>query len=364
MSQPQGVKRCLAVATVALAAILMMVPAGATFAAGGGSAGLVASLDAAVPEIGAHDDITLRFTLRNTSAREIAIPYWQTPERGIFHDIFDVRLNGKPVEYVGRDYKWATPEERDIVRIPAGAAISSVVELSSTYAFQETGAYTVRYRASTQDLALRAQGPRAIELVSNEVSLFIERDEAAIEIDFDEIVGTGSTSVGRYLSPSFVSCSSSRQTTLRSALGAAETMASKSRTYLNAGTVNSGYTTWFGTYTASRYNTVKSHFANIYTALNARTVTFYCDCTDSAYAYVFKNQPYRIHLCNAFWSAPLTGTDSKGGTIVHETSHFTVVADTDDWAYGQTACRSLATSNPTRAVDNADSHEYFAESRP
>ncbi|HEV8631557.1 MAG TPA: M35 family metallo-endopeptidase, partial [Thermoanaerobaculia bacterium] len=48
----------------------------------------------------------------------------------------------------------------------------------------------------------------------------------------------------------------------------------------------------------------------------------------------------------------------------HETSHFTVVAGTDDWAYGQSACKSLALSNPTNAVDNADSHEYFAENTP
>ena len=25
-----------------------------------------------------------------------------------------------------------------------------------------------------------------------------------------------------------------------------------------------------------------------------------------------------IYLCGAFWQAPTTGTDSKGGTLVHE----------------------------------------------
>jgi peptidyl-Lys metalloendopeptidase len=45
-------------------------------------------------------------------------------------------------------------------------------------------------------------------------------------------------------------------------------------------------------------------------------------------------------------------------------THFNVVAGTDDWAYGQSAAASLATSNPARAVDNADSHEYFAENTP
>ena len=40
-----------------------------------------------------------------------------------------------------------------------------------------------------------------------------------------------------------------------------------------------------------------------------------------------------------------------------------MVAGTQDYAYGQTACRNLAITNPTNATKNADSHEYFAESR-
>jgi peptidyl-Lys metalloendopeptidase len=45
-------------------------------------------------------------------------------------------------------------------------------------------------------------------------------------------------------------------------------------------------------------------------------------------------------------------------------SHFNVVAGTDDWAYGQTAARNLASSDPAKALDNADNHEYFAENTP
>ncbi len=48
-------------------------------------------------------------------------------------------------------------------------------------------------------------------------------------------------------------------------------------------------------------------------------------------------------------------------TLVHEMSHFTGVAGTDDWAYGRTAAKALAISDPAKALDNADSHEYFAE---
>ena len=63
---------------------------------------------------------------------------------------------------------------------------------------------------------------------------------------------------------------------------------------------------------------------------------------------------------SAFWSAPLTGIDSKGGTLVHECSHFTVVASTDDWAYGTAGCQGLSTA---KKIDNADCHEYFAETK-
>ena len=79
------------------------------------------------------------------------------------------------------------------------------------------------------------------------------------------------------------------------------------------------------------------------------------------FAFVYPTKPYDIHLCNAFWTATMTGRDSKGGTLIHEMSHFDVVAGTDDVVYGQTACRQLAQIQPENAIRNADSHEYFAE---
>ena len=57
------------------------------------------------------------------------------------------------------------------------------------------------------------------------------------------------------------------------------------------------------------------------------------------------------------------GIDSKAGTLVHEMSHFNVTAGTSDYAYGTSACQRLASSNPKKAINNADSHEYFAETR-
>jgi hypothetical protein len=100
------------------------------------------------------------------------------------------------------------------------------------------------------------------------------------------------------------------------------------------------------------------------TLARSKQVAVDCGCNESYYAYVYPNQPYKIYVCKAFWSAPLLGTDSKGGTLVHEMSHFTVVAGTDDLAYGQSAAGQLAVSDPVKAVNNADSHEYFGENTP
>lgn len=61
---------------------------------------------------------------------------------------------------------------------------------------------------------------------------------------------------------------------------------------------------------------------------------------------------------------PGQGTDSKAGTLIHEMSHFTVVAGTDDIVYGQTGAKNLANSNPDSTIRNADSHEYFSENTP
>jgi peptidyl-Lys metalloendopeptidase len=136
-------------------------------------------------------------------------------------------------------------------------------------------------------------------------------------------------------------------------------------TYLNGiSAATQRYTTWFGAFTTARLSTARSHFVSIADAFDNKPITVDCGCKQNYYAYVYPNQPYKIYVCKVFWQAPLSGTDSKGGTLVHEMSHFDVVAGTDDHAYGQSAAKSLAISDPTRALNNADSHEYFAENTP
>jgi len=335
--------------------------AAALAVSGSAFADITARLESA-QEAGVNAPV-VRFTMTNTGKSAVSVVRWETPFTGLIGEVFQVTINGVEAEYIGRHYKWADPEDYDMITLKAGESRSITVDLSEAWHLGETGVYDIAYR--TNERALRfGQRDTTVdkrfdrEVASAPVRLFVEgtpMSDAVIPMDR---VDTKANAAG------FTSCSSSQQSAINTGMNNAGSYAANSLSYLNAGTRGTRYTTWFGTYDASRYSTVKAHYVKIDEALRVKPVTFNCACTDSAYAYVYKNQPYNIHVCNAFWSAPATGTDSKAGTIIHELSHFTIVADTDDHAYGQTNAKKLARTKPARAIDNADSHEYFSENTP
>lgn len=308
----------------------------------------------------------LQYTLRNTGDQDLLVLAWETPLRGVEDDLFEVWNNGRPMPYVGRHYKRGLPQAEDYIELKAGSSLSVDVDLSAHYEMDQSGTYRVQFVGHFHDSFSVKSGSRgdAVEAISDQdlrsaaVDLWVDGFAQNRGADIDGVMKR--TKAG---SVSFVGCSNSQASSISSGHAASKTMTSGSLSYLNSGATGSRYTTWFGSYSSSRYNTVKSNFNKISDALNNQPLEFYCDCSSSAFAYVYPNQPYKVHLCNAFWSAPTSGTDSKGGTIVHEVSHFDIVANTDDLAYGHTACKKLS-KQPTRAIRNADSHEYFAENTP
>jgi peptidyl-Lys metalloendopeptidase len=308
----------------------------------------------------------------NKGETPIAMVKWYLPDGELEGDLFALARDGQPVNYVGPIVKRAAPALQDLIALAPGESITRTVDLAVFYDMTQTGNYDIQYAATAQEM-FGHKSPRGFEnlmegkrlnaessavesqaIVSNKVSTFVEgRANALMEQSLDKSVAFS----GR--------CSATQQSTIGSAVGAAQTMANGSVNYLN-GTPGATprFTTWFGTYSSANWNQVKSHYVNIKDALDNKPLVFDCACKKSYYAYVFANQPYKIYLCRAFWTAPLTGTDSKGGTIVHELSHFTVIAGTSDYAYGQSLAKQLAISNPAQARQNADSHEYFAENTP
>jgi peptidyl-Lys metalloendopeptidase len=337
--------------------------------------GLTPTLEPRKSFVGTSEDVVVKVTYRNDSAEDLYLVRWQTPLQGVEANLFDVRVDGRPVAYTGRLYKRATPAAADYLRIPAGGAVAADVDLSSVYDLSRTGEYSIRYRVALQD-ALRAgtrakisdiSGLRGLE--SNTIFLGVERDRRAVDA-VEKLARTADAARAprppKPLKPRYVSCSSSRKSQLVTALSNAQKMALKSRDYLNAlpaeaRPTDDVYTTWFGAYDPASYSSVTDDYVNLYSTYSTKTFVFHCDCKENHYAYVYADQPYQVYLCNFFWKAPALGTDSKAGTLVHEASHFTVVAGTDDYAYGQAACRDLAIENPGEAIHNADTHEYFAE---
>jgi peptidyl-Lys metalloendopeptidase len=315
---------------------------------------LAVTLAASKTRLAASDALWVTVTLTNHASHPVGVLKWHTLLDGIHDPIFAVTRDGETVEYLGRNYKRPAPRAKDYFVMAAGESLTRTVDLAETYDLSATGNYTVRYRAEATDAK--------VGVVSNDVDVWLEgRPSPAATATPGEDEMTPDTQTAGFSG----GCTSSEKTSLSTALTNAANYANGALNYLN-GTPGSKprYTTWFGAYTSSRWSTAKTHFAKLKDALDNKAFTLDCGCTDDAYAYVYSNRPYKVYLCNAFWSAPSTGTDSKAGTLIHETSHFTVVAGTGDHVYGKSACKSLAASNPAQALDNADSHEYFAENSP
>lgn len=336
-----------------------------------GSNGIKVSVAPEKAMHGASDDVYVKVTLTNTSSAPQYVLKARTPFEGLSAPLFEVTRDGAKVAYTGALIKRGKPSQADYYVLKPGASHTVKVELSSLYDMSVSGDYAVRYRTASPDLFLgngngRANAAADIgELQSDTASFHIEgRLPRGANSPIMEALKRPGSGEPAPVGLSYASCTASQQTTIASAVSAAKTMSDGSVSYMARTTMGPRYTKWFGTVTSARQSTVKSNFTAIKDAFYNKAVVVDCGCNQNYYAYVYPTQPYRIYVCKAFWTAPMTGTDSKGGTLVHEMSHFNVVAGTDDHVYGQSGAASLAISDPDLAVQNADSHEYFAENTP
>ncbi|TQK07497.1 M35 family metallo-endopeptidase [Herbaspirillum sp. SJZ107] len=354
-------KQMAAAALAAVAALASMAEAAPAAPAAPAAGGVRVTVTPERTSLGKSDEVAVVVTITNTSGATAYLLKWQTPFGAVEAPLFEVTRDGQPVPYLGRMVKRAPPAPDDYIALAPGASRSVRVELSALYRMDVTGAYSIRYRDGVLQLfgkpsssyaPAHALAEPALPAASVYIAGRLPRGMAA-----PEPLPQGGAALG------FSQCSNPQQQSVTEAFKAAQTMAQDAGAYLQ-GTQGPRYSGWFGAVDAARTATVARHFTAIGEAFAGKPVTVDCGCREDYYAYVYPNQPYKIHVCNAFWSAPMTGTDSKGGTLVHEMSHFTVVAGTGDWAYGHEAAAALAAGNPERAIDNADSHEYFGENTP
>ena len=363
----------------------------------GQSHDVTVTLGATQKSLKATDPAELSFSITNNSPQTIWILRWHTPfENRFSYDSFEVKKQGKKIPYKGRLVKRAAPQQKDYIAISSGETVSTVVDISQGYDIKLAGQYEIRFRhqalriqgSSTDDGGADGSGTDGSE--DNQQKQFTERTDIqprvqsntlCITLSEDRASNSANSLNFATKAAAFEGCDVGQQSIINTSLDAARNITQTALDDLINAPVDQRptaerYTTWFGSYNASRYSSVVANFTAIDDVLDNKTVTFNCsECFsdpdyNSFFAYVFpfdpenENGPFPVYLCGIFWQVDTTGTDSRAGTIVHEVSHFQYVALTDDWAYGQTDAKALAISDPSRAINNADSHEYFAENTP
>jgi peptidyl-Lys metalloendopeptidase len=313
----------------------------------------------------ASENVVIHVLIENTGKNPVKVLKWYTPAEDVEEPLFAVTRNGAAVDYTGAHYKRPAATGSDYVVLKSGESFTRDVDLGAYYDLTASGDYSITYDVGSWNLfSEKGSDKKAVEtLSSNTLTLSIAGRTSSARSS-SNMVSYGAAVTG---GSTFNKCTTAQQATVTTARNDASNYAAAALSYLNTKASSQPtlrYTTWFGTYLNTRYSTVTSHFSALNTTLSTASMTFDCGCKKKYYAYVYPTQPYTVYLCSVFWTAPATGTDSKAGTLVHETSHFNVVASTDDWAYGQTNAKNLAISDPAKAIDNADSHEYFAENTP
>ncbi|KAG8721478.1 hypothetical protein FRC09_007845 [Ceratobasidium sp. 395] len=261
--------------------------------------------------------------------------------------------------------------------IEPGATVNITHSLASTYDFTGKGAGAGKYKFKSSArartfLSVSTDGTitplEATEGQVAEVSVSGRLSGPRLQPGTQGAAhGTGPFEQGKEVSKRalFRGCNGDQINLVNSAADRAMNMAHGAHGFLRDGPWGTRrYTEWFGAWDQGRYQSVFQHYDNI--RFNPPTFNYDCTCTDPGiYAYVIIPGHFKeVYLCGAFWNAPLEGTDSKAGTIIHEASHFPEYAGTSDHVYGQGGCRDLARNDPARAAMNADSHEYFAENEP
>jgi len=290
----------------------------------------------------------LNFTVFNPSSSSIKVLTIGTPLEGdIFGQEFRVYnpSNGEEISYIGKIARRVWPaSSSNYLILNAGQSVSEVVNINKLYAFEKAGKYVVDFIVpSFDDIIVTFKQPQSVSV--------------SILSDFEDNNNNDIITSKR----ENTNCNGNQNSQIASAVNGAITESRSAYNCMNARTCLSLAVTWFGTYNQGNYDYDKQVFNSVNNRLTNFEFNGYCNpagCPNNVYAYVYPNdRTFTVYLCGAFWSQPA----ERVNTIVHEMSHFDSLGGTDDYAYGKSACLSLARSNPSRASHNADNVCYFSE---
>ena len=139
---------------------------------------------------------------------------------------------------------------------------------------------------------------------------------------------------------------------------------------------NGAYKTWFGRWDTVRAKFVRRTISALKKHIRTSKIHYVCEsrgagsCNGGTYAFVYPRDSSTIYLCAPYFDLPslsdatflqVFNSGTRGGTIIHEMSHYNDIGGTADNCYNRDVCSAYARTNPNGAVHNADSFQYFAE---
>lgn len=301
--------------------------------------------------------VEVRFTNVGTDAAPLA--RWMIDGAGIDASHLVVTQAGVAVRYLGARVKRRAPTAEDVVTLAPGETRTAVFDLATHFDLRSGGTFQVDLAPM---LSLRAGSPTDATSPLGAGGLLVAEPRMLRAGADPGAAAVAAAAPGE--------CTADDREVIASSANAARQYVRDSLRYL-AGTTPLGerYTWWFGPNDSARQATVTTTYANMLQKFDARAPRYSCSpsaCSPGVFAFVYPTDAtHTVSLCSAFWSADVTGTDSKAGSLVHEMSHFVTIGSTQDYAYGQTDAHGLVTAGSySQAIHNADSHEYFAENTP
>lgn len=172
----------------------------------------------------------------------------------------------------------------------------------------------------------------------------------------------------------YVRCTDDQRVSLQKAVSGAFDALSAATVAINSS--NGAYQRWFGIWDPVRAKQVRNTITALKTHIRTSKITYFCaqngeqNCDAGTYANVWPNDPTTIYICQNYFNLPMLSdsdfqevfdSGTQAGTIIHEMSHYAVVGGTDDNCYNRGVCTDYARRLPHRAVQNADSYQYFTE---
>ncbi len=319
------------------------------------------------PQYSAKDSITVQFQISAPSTNTAPLKFvpWKTPLEGAFNaNMFQVYRGLARVKYIGRVVRRGQPKADQYLSLSPGESFSASIDLELGYQFEQAGTYTVRFDSELMYLHRSDQAVSEATLATavRSNTITFEISEARVQPRIAAAL------------PAFSGCSASDQTKLSAAQTQATGLTLVARNDLlntpaSQRPTAERYIKWFGVYSAAGYSKASTAFSLMYQAFANETISYFCDCTpleqsQGIIAYVYSNDHYNIHICDATFSQPVSGSDTQAGTLIHEMSHFTVTVGTSDHGYGEASALNIAVNNSTNALDNAENYLFFAENFP